>query len=173
MKNALSRLVRALVLIALVCAGSARAHAQTLTPLYQYRYGDLQDFFITTNFNELGSGGGGWTYLGFLMYVDDSQAQGTVPLHRFYSPVNGTHFYSTDYNEVGAPVWTYEGVTGYIWPDQQSGTQPIRRWFKWVGNGPVHIYKFYNAAEDDYLASTGWTFEGIIGYAPPCTRNCY
>ena len=171
MKNTLSRLCQALLVMA-VCAGSIRADAQTLVPLYHYRLEPMNDFFYTTNFGELGTGGGGWTYLGAEMDIYDSQADGTVPLYRFYSPVYGTHFYSTNYNEVGAPNWQYECVAGYIWPDAHPGTTAIRRFFKWVGNGPVHIYKFYNADEDLFLLQTGWVYEGIIGYAPPCTSNC-
>ena len=152
------------------CINSRRR--TTLKPLYQYRYGNMADFLYTTNFNELGNGGGGWTRLAAEMLVYNAQATGTVPFYRFYSPQYRKHFYSTNRNEVCSPTWLYEGITGYIWPQQRSGTTPIRRWFKWNFDGPVHIYKFADQTEDALLLSTGWYYEGIIGYAPPCITNC-
>jgi hypothetical protein len=133
----------------------------------------LEDFFYSIDFGELGSGGSGWTYLGWQFYIYDSQAEGTVPLYRFFSPTYGTHFYSTNFNEVGEPDWEFEGITGYIFSSQQSGTEAIRRWFKWVGGAPVHYYARANATDDALAIQQGWTLEGVTGYAPVCNSNCY
>jgi hypothetical protein len=169
MKTTTLCLLRALAIGWIVCTGAARVDAQTLVPFYEYRYGNFEDFFYQTSQESLSYP---WTYLGFDVYVYDSEAEGTVPLHRFYSSVNGKHFYTTDYNEVGAPDWTYEGVAAYIFSQQESGTIGLRRWYKWVSGGPVHFYTTYTG-DDILLIQQGWTFEGVIGYAVPCTSNCY
>lgn len=159
---------------ALLCVVTVRAHTDSLVPVYTWTYGSLnvEDFFMATDFDgSLASHG--WTYHGYPMYIYDSQVDGTVPLYRFYSPVNGKHFYTTWYDEVGAPEWTSEGITGYIFTDEQPGTQAIHRWHKWVANGPVHLYVFSDTTQDNDLDADGWLHEGIIGYTAKCTTTCY
>jgi hypothetical protein len=163
MNNALTRVLAGLTFAVIVCMGTIRLDAQSLVPLYHYRYGANLNWFYTANYNELGGGGGGWLYYGVSMQLYDAQATGTVPLYRFFSPTYGKHFYTTNYNEVGAPDWQYEGVTGFIFPQQESGTVPIRRWLKW-NDGPVHYYTVSTAFDSD-LIQGGFVFEGVTGYA--------
>ena len=167
-KKHLVRVIRVFAVAIILTAWAAPAYAQTLTELYHYRYGSESDFLITTDFGELGNGGGGWLRLTSTMKIYDAQATGTVPLYRFFSPSYGKHLFTTDYNEVSSPTWQYEGVTGFIWPSQESGTQAIYRWLKWTGGGPTHVYVFYNQTEFSNLINTGWELEGIIGYTTPC-----
>lgn len=175
MSTALSSVVRTVVAVAVVVAAVARADAQTLKPLYQYRYGDSADFLYTTDFYELGYGGNGWTYLGATMQIYDSQASGTVPLYRFYHSQYGKHLSATDFVSNSDPSWQYEGVTGYVYPTAQSGTSAVYRWFKWVSGGPSHFFMFYNETEFNYNYSAGWQLDGISFYAAACTdySTCY
>jgi hypothetical protein len=170
-KTALSRLMCILGVLGIICVVPVRAEAQTLVPFYEYRYGNMQDFLYTTDFGELGNGGGGWWYLGFDMYVYNSELEGTIPLLRYYNSWYGKHHFTTDVNELDSS-WTYEGIAGYIWPQQESGTVGIRRWYKWVSGGPVHLFTT-STQDSDTLLANGWTFEGIIGYAVPCTSSCF
>ena len=164
MKKGLSRLLRALVVILVVCGGAVPVDTQSQIPIYEYRYGSLEDFLYTANTEEVG-GAPGWYSLGIEMYVYNSQQEGTVPFYRFYSPVFEKHFYSANFAEVGYDEdWDYEGVTGYVYPYQETGTVAIRRWHKWVSGGPVHIYAT-STADDSLLYENGWEFEGVAGYA--------
>ena len=62
-----------------------------------------------------------WTYEGVAFYVYPSglQPQMTQPVYRFWSPVKGGHFYTTDEAEKEMliakypRIWTYEGVAWY------------------------------------------------------------
>ncbi len=58
---------------------------------------------------------------GYIGYIDTQQDPGTVPLYRVYdSPGNGTHFWSTSWDEIYNNCilygWTYEGIAGYVYP---------------------------------------------------------
>ena len=166
MKSLILRLMLALFVV--LAFSEARADAQSLVPLYQYKYssGSQQDFFYTTNFAELGFGGNGWTYQGIAMRVYDSEASGTVKFYRFFGLSSGKHFYSTSPDEVGPPDWVLEGDAGWIYPphSQPSGTVPIHRWYKWAGSGVAHYYVVHTGFDIDLYAS-GWVYEGVIGYA--------
>jgi hypothetical protein len=165
----LSQAIRSLAVCSLIVVGSTRASAQTLTPLYQYRYGDLEDFIYSTQYF---SPDPGWDYLGATISVYDSQETGTIPLYRWYISSYGRHIFTTDY--VSDPDFDYEGIVGYIWPSQQSGTQAIWRWYKWVSGGPVHFFAFtMSNQEAEEWIENGWWPEGIIGYAPACSSSCY
>jgi hypothetical protein len=101
-----------------------------------YRYFGNGEHFYTTNWNELGSGRGGYAYEGIQGYIYTNQQPGTVPLYRYFG--NGEHFYTTNWNELGGGRggYAYEGIQGYVNPTQQPGTVPLYRYF---GNGD-HFY---------------------------------
>jgi hypothetical protein len=92
-----------------------------------YRYWNGTEHFYTTNGNEIGTttagtlGNCGYTCEGIQCYVYQSQANGTVPLYRYW---NGTeHFYTTNGNEIGTVIvgaagngYTCEGIQCYVLP---------------------------------------------------------
>jgi hypothetical protein len=68
---------------------------------------------------------GVWTFEGvaFYAYPEGSQPAGTLPVYRFWSPLNSCHFYTIDEAEkqfiidtYPANVWTFEGVAWYAYP---------------------------------------------------------
>ena len=134
-------------------------------PLHEYKYVNFGDFVYTTDFGELGSGCCGYTYLGVSMYIYNAQAEGTIPLYRFYNGTLVKHFYTTNFNELGGdPDWDYEGVQGFVFAQQESGTVPIQRWLGWRSGGPVHVYVI-DSRHDEFFELYGFVFEGVVGYA--------
>ena len=79
---------------------------------YRYYNTGNGDHFYTTNWGELGSGGGRWVYEGVAGYVPTSSAFDTANFYRYYNTGNGDHFYTTNWSELGSGGgrWVYEGV---------------------------------------------------------------
>jgi acid phosphatase type 7 len=69
-----------------------------------------------------------WIYegVGFYAYPPGDPPVGTVPVHRFWSPVLGTHLHTVSDRErfevvsAYADVWQYEGVAWYAYPPDDS-----------------------------------------------------
>jgi hypothetical protein len=64
-----------------------------------------------------------WTYEGTAFCVYTTQAAGTSPVYRFYSPVLVTHHYTISeaeknwiINTFPPDVWNYEGISYYAIP---------------------------------------------------------
>jgi hypothetical protein len=85
-----------------------------------------------------------------------------VPLHRYWNPHIGDHFYTTNWAELGHGTsgWSYEGVQCHVHPTPAAGTTPLHR--------------YWNAAAGDHFYTTdwgelgrgahGWVYEGIQCY---------
>lgn len=154
--------LRLLVLALAACfvaLAPAEGTSQTLAPLHHY-FHSSNDHFYTTNWSELGGGGGDWTYQGITCYIVTAHDEGTQPLYRFYNRSYGKHLYTTYYDEVSGPQWIYEGIAGYVFTDQIVGTVPLHRWYRWQ-DGPLHYYTTNSGSLD------GWVYEGIVGYVSP------
>ncbi len=85
---------------------------------------------------------------------------------RYLNVGNGDHFYTMNWNELGAggfAGWAYEGVTGYMRSDNAAGTQPMYRYFN-TGNGD-HFYTT-NFGELGNGGFSGWVYVGVAGYTP-------
>ncbi len=86
----------------------------------------------------------------------------SLPLHRYWNPYAGDHFYTTDWNELGGGNygWSYEGVQAYIFPQQVPGSVPLYRY--WNGGIADH---FYTTNWGELGAGNhGWGYEGVQGY---------
>jgi hypothetical protein len=91
-----------------------------------------------------------------------------APLHRYWNPTIGDHFYTTNWGELGGGRygWTYEGVQCDISPIAQPGLVPL--------------YRYWNAPAGDHFYTTnwgelgsgryGWAYEGIQGYVSPTSK---
>ncbi len=129
--------------------------AAVAIPLYRYWNGGIGDHFYTTEWTELGNGGWGWVYEGIACYVFAAPAAGaaappgSLPLHRYWHPGFGNHFYTTNFAELGAgrDGWIYEGVQCHV------PAQP--------GAGTVPLYRYFNGALTDHCYTTNW---GELGY---------
>ena len=75
-----------------------------------------------------------WTYEGiaYRAMVDDTDPM-AVPVHRFWSPVFGTHFYTINENEVDNLIvnypyfWIYEGPMFYAYPTDYQPADTDRK----------------------------------------------
>ncbi len=133
--------------------------AATRLPLHRYWSSLTGDHFYTTNWNELGNGGFGWTYEGIGCYVHAAAEPGTVPLYRYFSPGTGQHFYTTSWSELGAgrDGWVYEGVQCHVYPSAAAGTTPLHRY--WNASVGDHFYTIdWNELGNGRY---GWTYEGV------------
>ncbi|HXU83589.1 MAG TPA: S8 family serine peptidase, partial [Polyangia bacterium] len=86
----------------------------------------------------------------------------TVPLHRYWNPLVGDHFYTTNWSELGngRGGWRYEGVQCHVYPLRLPGTVPLYRyWNPTLGD---HFYTT-SFAELGHGAR-GWGYEGIQCY---------
>jgi hypothetical protein len=139
-------------------------YAQPITPtgklaIYRYYNPKQGHHFMTTNWEELASGGAGFIFekvQGYL-YPNSNSASNISPFYRFYYPPNGDHLYQTG---TTAPTgYNLEGITGYI------STIPS-------GNFITPLNRYYNSTSHDHLYATspedptsaGYHLEGVTGY---------
>lgn len=104
-----------------------------------------------------------------------STGTGSVPVYRFWSPKNSTHFYTASVGErdsiiadYPASIWTYEGVAYRAFLTQLPGTTPLFRF--WSPGQGSHFFTASAPEKDriiaDYPSST-WSFEGVAFYVYP------
>lgn len=131
-------------------------------PLHRYWNAQIPDHFYTTNWAELGGGGGAWQYEGIACYVHNQQDAGTVPLFRYWNSTLGDHFFTTDYSELGAGKfgWVYEGPGCYVHDQPGPGLAALHRY--WNSNGRDHFYTTdYNQLGS---GAFGWVYEKVQCY---------
>ena len=89
----------------------------------------------------------------------------TVPLYRYWKPLGGDHFYTTNFRELGRGRfgYRYEGVQCYILPRYVRGMVPLYRY--WNPTAVDHFYttNFRELGRGRY----GYRYEGIQGYVSP------
>lgn len=99
----------------------------------------------------------------------------SVPIYRFWSPQNRTHFFTASAAEKDmilltypAATWTYEGVAFRAFPTPVAGTVPLFRF--WSPRLRGHFFTA-DGGERDYVTthypSSIWTFEGTAFYVYP------
>jgi serine/threonine-protein kinase len=94
---------------------------------------------------------------------------GTVPLFRYWNPVNGDHFYTTDFGELGAGRLGYrlEKVQAHVYPVPHGGTVPLYRY--WNSRNGDH---FYTTNYGELGAGrSGYRLEKIQAYVYPSPRS--
>lgn len=116
-----------------------------------------------------------WTFEGPAFHAWTTQDLPNLrPVHRFWSPLLSSHFYTIreaekDYLIANYPphVWTYEGVAFYAYPEgsQPDGASPVFRF--WNASGGSHFYTISQAEADIVLTYYAhvYVFEGIAYYA--------
>jgi hypothetical protein len=105
------------------------------------------------------------------LLVNVTPAVLSTALYRYWNQAVTDHFYTTNWNELGAGRygWQLEGVQCFVFPQAVPGTVPLHRYWN-PGNGD-HFYTT-DLAE---LGSGryGWGYEGIQGHvytAPAANR---
>ena len=73
------------------------AEAQTI-PMNRYYNGDpaVVDHFYTNDFLEIACGSNGWLYEATIGNLLSGPQAGAVALYRYWSPIIGDHFYTTN-----------------------------------------------------------------------------
>jgi hypothetical protein len=117
-----------------------------------------------------------WTYEGIAYYAFTAATEaGVMPVYRFWSPKNATHFYTISESEknkvitkYSTNVWTYEGVAFYAYPSgsQPEGAMPIYRF--WSPKNGTHFYTMSESEKEKLVTqypSSVWTYEAIAWYA--------
>jgi hypothetical protein len=100
-------------------------------------------------------------------------ANGLVAVHRLYSAASNDFIWMTSPSEIASAVQKYgyvdQNVYFYVPSSESSCTQPVYRFLK----GNKHRFAV-SQADQDALAASGWTSEGIkfyAGYAIPGPTN--
>lgn len=136
-------------------------------PLYRYNNG--VDHFYTTDFNELGNGGSGYTYEGIAARVFLAPGTGRVPLYRYNNPTIQNHYYTIDFNEYGngSNGYTYEGIECYV--HATTASDPNRKAFVKLYHPTLqnHFYTI-SAAEAHIAGNNGYQLQSVacFVYAP-------
>ncbi len=114
---------------------------------------------------------GVWEYESIAFYASTRSFADMLPVHRFWSPKQSSHFWTIDEKEAQkmireqADVWIYEGVAYYAFPPykQPWGTVPVYRfWWKQRGG---HFFTASDEERDKLLKDPTWTYEGTVWYA--------
>lgn len=117
-----------------------------------------------------------WTYEEPVFRAFPSRSEDHLaPVHRFWSGLLSTHFYTISEHEadtliVDYPhVWTYEGIAFYAYPAgyQPVGTVPVHRF--WSAGLGTH---FYTTSDRERFTLTGdaanaWQYEDVAYYVYP------
>jgi hypothetical protein len=84
--------------------------------------------------------------------------ENTVELHAYYNPTTKDHFYTTNFEVLGAGKggWEYNGVIGRILSTEQANTRKLRQYFS--KSRKDHRYTIRHIRGGD------WQFEGTVGY---------
>lgn len=126
--------------------------------LQRYWNSRIGDHFYTTNWGELGAGGGGWQHEGVAGCVMPYNDGISLPLYRYWNSRIGDHFYTTSWNELGSGGngWSYEGVAGWMPIQANSSTLTFHRyWNPRIGD------HFYTTNWGELRGGgNGWSYEG-------------
>jgi hypothetical protein len=115
-----------------------------------------------------------WTYEGVVYHaLQDNSDPACQPVHRFWSSLLCSHFYTIDAQEKDKLtrdypyIWAYEGIAFYAYPPgrQPPWSKAVHRF--WSESKGTH---FYTMSEDERARLLGkfadvWTYEGIAWYA--------
>lgn len=131
-------------------------------PVYCYYIGS--DYLFTTNPQAEASRlqVKGYKNLGIAFRIFSPGTPGTTDFFRWFNPVKGDHFYSSDPVGGGKPLqgYLFEGSIGNIATSRLTGTRELYRWYN-----PRTGHHFYTTNQGgEGLTKKGYRFEGITGY---------
>jgi hypothetical protein len=138
--------------------------------LYRFSRPDTGTHFYSTSAAErdLVIGDAAFRYEGPVAYVlrPSVDRAATRPLHRFYRPGSGTHFYTSTQSEytrvLGFPQYALDGVAGTVYTSAGAGRVPMYRFFRPASG--THFYTASAAEAERVERMPGYTFEGTAFY---------
>ena len=140
-------------------------------PLYRYlnEVAGCHDHFYSTNKGELGDGKNGYKCEGIagFVYPENAIKINLVPLHRYFNPKIGDHFYTTKLDELGKDGkdgYRYEGIAAKVFPEYDHTVPNL-----------VALHRYFNTKSGDHFYTTnleelgkdgkeGYHYEGIACY---------
>ena len=127
-----------------------------------HRYLAGSDYLFTNNPQAEASRLQGVQHLGIAFRLFSPGTPGTTEFFRWFNPVKGDHFYSSDPSGGGKPPAGYilEGSIGNIATSRLAGTRELYRWYH-PGKG-LHFYTTDQGGEG--LGKKGYRFDGIAGF---------
>jgi hypothetical protein len=129
-----------------------------------YRYVVGSDYLYTTNPQAESSRlqVKGYRSLGLAFRLFSSGTPGTTDFYRWFNPVKGDHFYSSDPTGGGKPLqgYLFEGTIGNIATSRLTGTRELYRWHN--PDAGRHFYTTNQAGEG--MGKKGYRFDGISGF---------
>jgi hypothetical protein len=129
-----------------------------------YRYVIGSDYLYTTNPQaELARlQVKGYRSLGISFRLFSPGPPGTTEFYRWFNPVKGDHFYSSDPAGGGKPLqgYLFEGSIGNIATSRLTGTRELYRWYNPMTG--CHFYTTDQAGEG--MGKKGYRFDGISGF---------
>lgn len=155
------------------------------TPVYRFWSPAYDRYFYTLSETErdylLARYAHVWTYDGAAFRAFPSRSDDRLaPVHRFWSMVLNTHFYTIDEREadnliVNYPfIWTYEGVAFYAYPtgSQPAGALAVHRF--WSNSLGAHFYATNDRERFTmHSDSSGlWQYEGRAYHVYPQKDPC-
>jgi hypothetical protein len=104
----------------------------------------------------------GYKNLGIAFRLFSPGTPGTTEFFRWFNPVKGDHFYSSDPVGGGKPLqgYLFEGSIGNIATSRLTGTRELYRWHN--PNTGCHFYTTNQGGEG--LGKKGYRFDGITGF---------
>lgn len=87
---------------------------------------------------------------------------GLVALHRYWNPINTSHYYTTSWNELehGKLGYNYEGVQGFVHSENVSNTVPLHRYV----NHQAGKHFLTTSFNELGLGNSEYTYAGIACY---------
>ena len=129
-----------------------------------YRYLAGSNYLLTTNPQAEASRlqVQGYRNLGIAFRLFTPETPGTTDFFRWFNPVKGDYFYSSDRLGGGKPMagYLFEGSIGNIATFRLAGTRELYRWHH-PGKGR-HFYTTDQSGEG--LGKKGYRFDGIAGF---------
>ncbi|MHB8769628.1 MAG: hypothetical protein ACYC7J_01350 [Syntrophales bacterium] len=103
----------------------------------------------------------GYQNLGIAFRLFSPGTPGTTEFFRWFNPVKGDHFYSSDPGGGKAlPGYLFEGAIGNIATSRLTGTRELYRWY----NPQTGSHFFTTHQSGEGVGKKGYRFEGIAGY---------
>ncbi len=133
-----------------------------LIDVYSYHIGS--DYLFTTNPQTEASRlkVKGYKNLGIVFRLFRPGTPGTTDFFRWFNPVKGDHFYSSDPTGGGKPLqgYLFEGAIGNIATSRLTGTRELYRWY----NPQTGSHFFTTDQSGEGVGKKGYRFEGITGF---------
>lgn len=104
---------------------------------------------------------------GIAFYASARAHTRLVPVHRYFNPGVGAHFYTTSdaerqFVQTYHPSWNYDGIAWWSPAQPGDGVEPVYRAYQYVPG--VHHYSLQVQARDAWLANAGLLYDGLAYY---------